>query len=403
MAKKNVNARIVHKNDTQTNWAKATGFTPELGELIVYRTDDTYNFPRFKLGDGTKNPVDLPFLGIVQSGGDFNIDNDGVVTINDDSHNHVISNVDGLQDKLDEIDTHQHSVTHKPAGTIANTSITPAGTVTSTFTGTAKTHKHTFTGTQAAHGHTFTGTDATIEATYTPEGTVNSTFTGSAATSGGPSNTATVASSTHTHKYTPVGTVSKPTFTGSETDTGAAVGTTTVYSITGVGTLPSHTYTAASLTASVANRCLTLNFNAGSHTFDAGSLPTKGSGVTVATGAHTHKVTATGAVSQPTFTGTEGSTTSISGTTTVANNSHTHSVTAKGSVASTFSGTETTISAEYTPEGSISDTAIKPAGTITDTSITPEGTITSTFSGTAASHKHTFTGTEATLTTSIAN
>lgn len=39
-------------------------------------------------------------LGLVKSGGDVTISS-GVITVNDDSHNHVISNVDGLQNALD--------------------------------------------------------------------------------------------------------------------------------------------------------------------------------------------------------------------------------------------------------------------------------------------------------------
>lgn len=39
-------------------------------------------------------------LGLVKSGGDVTISS-GVITINDDSHNHTIANVDGLQDALE--------------------------------------------------------------------------------------------------------------------------------------------------------------------------------------------------------------------------------------------------------------------------------------------------------------
>lgn len=99
------------------------------------------------------------------------------------------------------------------------------------------------------------------------------------------------ASTTHTHtvSHTPAGTVSKPSFTGSSATTSAPSGTTTVYSITDVGTAPS-------LSTSVTNQCLTL-------TFSAGSVPTRSS-VTLPNTSHTHTVTATGSVSQPTFTGT---------------------------------------------------------------------------------------------------
>ena len=40
-------------------------------------------------------------LGLVKSGTDITVDSSGNVSVNDDSHNHVISNVDGLQDALD--------------------------------------------------------------------------------------------------------------------------------------------------------------------------------------------------------------------------------------------------------------------------------------------------------------
>jgi hypothetical protein len=102
----------------------------------------------------------------------------------------------------------------------------------------------------------------------------------------------------HKHSVTlkPAGTVSKPSFTGSSVNSGVPSETTTVYSITAVGTLPS-------LSASVSNKCLNL-------TFGAGTLPTKGTGVSVPTGSHTHSVTAAGSVSQPTFTGTSATVTS---------------------------------------------------------------------------------------------
>ena len=214
--------------------------------------------------------------------------------------------------------SHTHTVSHTPGGTVSKPS--------------------------------FTGTQATISTVYTPAGTVSQpTFTGDTVSSGAPSDTAaTVASSTHTHKYTPAGTVSKPTFTGSAVNSGSPSGTTSVNSVTA---LPS-------LDMEVASQCLVITFSEGSY-----------SPVTLPSTSHVHSVTAAGSVSQPTFTGTEAPTTSITGTTNVASTSHTHSVAVSGSVSKpTFSGTEATISATYTPAGSVS--------------------------------QPTFTGTEATLTTS---
>lgn len=76
--------------------------------------------------------------------------------------------------------------------------------------------------------------------------------------------------------YTPEGSVSAPTVS-------VAVNTASVTPISGVGTLPS-------FTATVADEVLTLGFS-------AGSLPTKGTAVTVATGVKS------ASASTPTFTG----------------------------------------------------------------------------------------------------
>lgn len=50
-------------------------------------------------------------LGLVKSGTDITVDSSGNVSVNDDSHNHVISNVDGLQSALDgkAASSHTHS------------------------------------------------------------------------------------------------------------------------------------------------------------------------------------------------------------------------------------------------------------------------------------------------------
>lgn len=83
--------------------------------------------------------------------------------------------------------------------------------------------------------------------------------------------------------YTPAGSVSAPTVS-------VSVNTASVTPITGVGTLPS-------FVASVSNETLTLGFS-------AGSLPTKGTAVTVATGVKSASASA------PVFTGTNATITS---------------------------------------------------------------------------------------------
>ena len=67
---------------TKSNVTTALGYTPPT-------TNTTY-------GVATSSA-----LGLVKSGTDITVDSSGNVSVNDDSHNHVISNVDGLQSVLD--------------------------------------------------------------------------------------------------------------------------------------------------------------------------------------------------------------------------------------------------------------------------------------------------------------
>lgn len=161
---------------------------------------------------------------------------------------------------------------------------------------------------------TFTGTEMNATGSFTPEGTVSQpTFTGS--------------SMTATGTFTPEGSVSAPTISVK-----TAGATTTVNSITAVGTLPT-------LTTTVTNENLTIGF-------DQGTLPTKGANTTVKTGDAAYQAsvptftgdagsvsvsgTPSGTVSQPTFTGDSGSV-FVSGT-------------PSGTVSKpTFSGTQATI------------------------------------------------------------
>lgn len=63
-----IKTRIRLKSDTEANWDKAgprdgsAGFVPLAGELIVYSADATHPFSRLKVGDGSTNVVNLPFI-----------------------------------------------------------------------------------------------------------------------------------------------------------------------------------------------------------------------------------------------------------------------------------------------------------------------------------------------------
>lgn len=76
----NKNSATIRSELTKTNVTDALGYTPPTSDT-TYGAADTS-------------------LGLVKSGGDVTISS-GTITVNDDSHNHVISNVDGLQSALD--------------------------------------------------------------------------------------------------------------------------------------------------------------------------------------------------------------------------------------------------------------------------------------------------------------
>jgi hypothetical protein len=63
MSGREFNTRIQHKHDSETNWNKATGFIPKVGELIIYDPDSVHTFSRVKVGDGETSVINLPFVG----------------------------------------------------------------------------------------------------------------------------------------------------------------------------------------------------------------------------------------------------------------------------------------------------------------------------------------------------
>ena len=88
----NKSSATIRSELTKENVTNALGYTPPT-------TNTTY-------GVATSSA-----LGLVKSGTDITVDSNGNVSVNDDSHNHVISNVDGLQSALDgkSDSSHTHS------------------------------------------------------------------------------------------------------------------------------------------------------------------------------------------------------------------------------------------------------------------------------------------------------
>lgn len=61
-SEKTLNTRFQNKHDIEANWNKATNFIPKVGEMIVYDKDSNFNYPRIKIGDGSANVINLPFI-----------------------------------------------------------------------------------------------------------------------------------------------------------------------------------------------------------------------------------------------------------------------------------------------------------------------------------------------------
>ena len=91
-----ITGRIVHKHDIEANWLQAKNFRPLLGEIIVYDPDDTYDYPRYKIGiwdgnEATKTDAmlvsNLPFADHPIT---FDAVDPGIVAVGRDSKGHVV-------------------------------------------------------------------------------------------------------------------------------------------------------------------------------------------------------------------------------------------------------------------------------------------------------------------------
>lgn len=102
----------------------------------------------YAMSNHTHTAATSSTLGMVKSGGDVTIDSSGIITVKDDSHNHTISNVDGLQTELSDLSaaieaavasitnhannkSNPHGVTVTQIGAIPTSKIGAAGGVAS--------------------------------------------------------------------------------------------------------------------------------------------------------------------------------------------------------------------------------------------------------------------------------
>lgn len=207
---KNIKTRIIHKHATAAVWDTKTSFVPLQAELIIYDADSTYNYERYKIGDGKTPVTQLPFV------------------IN--PHTHTF---EGTEGKATATYTPSGAVevTYKPKGTISSVVTTATPTTKEVYVATNEgtqssytpgnctfpsltasesdgvltlnveggsytpgsftpgsqptltkisyvesivinTSEPTFTGEEETVDGTFTGSTTTIESTYTPEGII---------------------------------------------------------------------------------------------------------------------------------------------------------------------------------------------------------------------------------------
>lgn len=88
----------------QAGTSKGTFTMNQTGNTTIELTDNNTTY-----GVATSSA-----LGLVKSGTDITVDSSGNVSVNDDSHNHVISNVDGLQSALDGKASSNHTHNYLP-------------------------------------------------------------------------------------------------------------------------------------------------------------------------------------------------------------------------------------------------------------------------------------------------
>ena len=100
-----INCRLISRHDTEKNWlTKNPSFIPYQGEIIVFDTDNSYSYERFKIGDGVKNVFELPFANsLSQSEIDSAIQDslkDGNYSINADTLGGISSSEYALTEKV---------------------------------------------------------------------------------------------------------------------------------------------------------------------------------------------------------------------------------------------------------------------------------------------------------------
>ncbi len=239
---------------------------------------------------------------------------------------------------------------------------------------------------------TFSGTQANLSLNYTPTGSVSkATFTGTQGNISAnytPAGDVSIALGEGTANYTPAGTVTKPTFTGTKGTVVINGGTgTATYTPAGTVSKPSITVTPSSTTVNSITAVGTLPEL--TTTVNNEVLTIGFSKGTLPTkGSDTSVLTGASAAlnAAPAFTGTG---TRLTGEFTPAG----------GVSQPTFSGTGVELTASFTGTAGTATGKFTPAGTVSDQTFTgTAGTATGSYTPAGSVSQPTFTGTEATVT-----
>lgn len=83
MSTQTLKGTLIPRHDIEANWNKAKNFTPAKDELIIYDKDDTFDFKRYKMGDGETKVTDLSFAPVSTKGNN--------VILNDVNNNKLFS------------------------------------------------------------------------------------------------------------------------------------------------------------------------------------------------------------------------------------------------------------------------------------------------------------------------
>lgn len=97
----NAFSKVVIGSTTIEADSKTDTLTLSAGSNVTLMPNATNDTVTIAAKDTTYGVATSSALGLVKSGTDITVDSSGNVSVNDDSHNHIISNVDGLQSSLD--------------------------------------------------------------------------------------------------------------------------------------------------------------------------------------------------------------------------------------------------------------------------------------------------------------